>query len=110
MNETYSEEFVKSLKVFSSIKKRILNKIDKIVQNPLVGEPLKYDLRGLLSVPVAKNFIIVYSYSKICRKKGDDQILLCRDCNNIMDETVRFFDVGPHGKTYKSVRRSHSPH
>ncbi len=109
MNETYSDEFVKSLKVFSSIKKRIINKIDKIVQNPLMGEPLKYDLRGLISVPVAKNFIIVYSYCKICRKKGDDQILLCHDCSNVMDETVRFFDVGPHGKTYKTVRRSNLP-
>lgn len=101
MIETYSDDFKKSLKKFSSIKKRILNKIDKIVQDPLMGEPLKYDLRGLFSVPVAKNFIIVYSYCRICRKKGDDQILLCHDCNNIMDETVRFFDVGPHDKIYK---------
>jgi len=103
MNETYSDQFIKSLKKFSSIKKRILNKIDKITQNPLMGEPLKYDLRGLYSMPVAKNFIIIYSYCKICRKKGDDQIILCHDCNNIIDETVRFFDVGPHDEVYKLV-------
>lgn len=101
MNETYSDDFIKSLKNFFSIKKRILNKIDKILQNPLMGEPLKYDLRGLFSVSVAKNFIIVYSYCKICRKKGDHKILLCHDCDSIMDETVRFFDVGPHDKVYK---------
>ena len=70
MNETYSEEFVKSLKRFSSIKKRIVNKIDKIIQDPLMGEPLKYDLRGLYSTPVAKIFLIVYGYCKICRKKA----------------------------------------
>ena len=46
MNETYSEEFVKSLRRFSSIKKRIVNKIDKIIEDPLMGEPLKYDLHG----------------------------------------------------------------
>ena len=101
MNETYSEEFVKSLKRFSSIKKRIANKIDKIIQDPLMGEPLKYDLRGLYSTPVAKIFLIVYSYCKICRKKGDDKTLRCHDCSDMMSETVRFFDVGPHDKVYK---------
>lgn len=54
MNETYSDHFVKSLRKFSSIKERVSNKIDKILQDPLRGEPLKYDLRGLFSVPVAK--------------------------------------------------------
>jgi len=101
MDDTYSDDFIKSLKKFSSIKKRILNKIDKILYDPLMGEPLKYDFRGLFSVPVAKNFIIIYSYCKICRKKGDDKILLCHDCDNIMDATVRFFDFGPHDKVYK---------
>jgi len=43
MNETYSEEFVKSLRRFSSIKKRIVNKIDKIIEDPLMGEPLNPD-------------------------------------------------------------------
>ncbi len=101
MNETYSDHFVKSLRKFSSIKERVSNKIDKILQDPLRGEPLKYDLRGLFSVPVAKNFVIVYSYCRICRKKGDDLILLCHDCSNMTDETVRFFAVGPHDKIYK---------
>ena len=62
MNETYSDQFVKSLKKFASIKKRAVNKIDKIIQNPQTGEPLKYDLRGLYSAPLAKNFLIIYSY------------------------------------------------
>jgi len=101
MNETYSDEFIKSLKKFSSVRKRIVNKIDKILQHPLMGEPLKYDLRGLLSVPVAKNFVIVYSYCRICRKRGDDKILRCHDCSDMIDETVSFFDVGPHDKAYE---------
>ena len=100
MNETYSDQFVESLKRFASIRKRIVNKIDKIIQNPLTGEPLKYDLRGLYSMPVAKNFLIIYSYCKICRKKGDDKFLLCHDCADIQDETVRFFNLGPHDKVY----------
>ena len=101
MNETYSDEFVKSLKKFSFVRKRIVNKIDKILQHPLMGEPLKYDLRGLLSVPVAKNFVIVYSYCRICRRRDDDKILRCHACSDMIDETVRFFDVGPHDKAYE---------
>ena len=61
MNETYSGQFIKSLKKLSSIKKRVLNKIEQVLQHPITGEPLKYDLCGLYSVPVAKNFIIIYS-------------------------------------------------
>ena len=101
MNETYSDQFVKSLRKFASIKKRIVNKIDKIMQDPLIGEPLKYDLRGLYSAPVAKNFLIIYSYCKICRKKGDDKVLLCLDCSDMGAETIRFFDLGPHDSVYK---------
>jgi len=101
MDETYSDDFIKSIKKFSSIKKRILNKIDKLIDDPLMGEPLKYDLRGLYSVPVARHFIIVYAYCGMCRKKGDDQIVCCHDCNSVPDETIRFFDVGPHDSIYK---------
>jgi len=101
MDETYSDQFVKSLKKFASNKQKALNKIDKIIQNPLVGEPLKYDLRGLYSVPVAKNFLIIYSYCRICRKKGDHNILLCHDCSDMPAETLRFFDFGPHDGVYK---------
>ncbi len=101
MNETYSDQFVKSLRKFASIRKRVVNKVDKIIQGPLMGEPLKYDLRGLYSVPVANNFLIIYSYCKICRKKGDDKILLCHDCSDMQEETVRFFDLGPHDKVYE---------
>lgn len=108
MNETYSESFVKSLKKFASIRKKIVNKIDTIIQDPFKGEPLKYDLRGLYSVPVSKNFLIIYSYCKTCRKKGDDKVLLCHDCAHMPEETVRFFDLGPHDKVYSALRRHSS--
>ena len=39
-------------------------------------------------------------WSRICRKKEDDKILLCHDCDLMSDETLRFFDVGPHVKVY----------
>jgi len=90
MNETYSDQFVKSLKRFASIRKRIVNKVDKIIRDPLMGDPLKYDPRGLYSVPVAKNFLIIYTYCKLCRRKSDDKVLLCHDCADMQEETVRF--------------------
>lgn len=101
MNETYSDQFVKSLRKITSIKKRIVNKIDSIMEDLLVGEPLKYDLRGLYSAPVAKNFLIIYSYCKICLKKGVDKVLLYLDCSDMGAETIRFFDLGPHDSAYK---------
>ncbi len=103
MDETYSDDFIKSLKKFSSIKKRIRNKIDQLTQNPLMGEPLRYDLRGLYSVPVANHFIIIHAYCRVCRKKGDDRILCCHDCDVIDDETMRFFDAGPHDAVYRKL-------
>ena len=103
MHETYSDDFLKSLKKFASIKKRIRNKIDRLINDPLMGEPLKYDLRGLYSVPVANHFILIYAYCDMCRRKGDDRILCCHDCDSIADETMRFFDIGPHDAVYKKL-------
>ena len=101
MEVLFSDAFVKSLKKHSSIKKAIQNKVDMIVRNPIgLGEPLKGAFRGYYSCPVKKNFILIYLYCKICRKKGDNMIVLCDDCINCADETLRFVEIGPHDKAY----------
>ena len=101
MEVLFSDAFVRSLKKHSSIKKAIQNKVDMIVRNPIgLGEPLKGAFRGYYSCPVKKNFIIIYLYCKICRKKGDSTIVLCDDCINCADETLRFVELGPHDKAY----------
>ncbi len=64
-----------------------------------MGEPLKYDLRGLYSTPVAKIFLLVYGYCKILR---------CHDCTDMMSETVRFLMSVPMTKSIKEV--SHIKH
>jgi mRNA-degrading endonuclease YafQ of YafQ-DinJ toxin-antitoxin module len=101
MEVLFSDAFVRSLKKHSSIKKAIQNKVDMIVRNPIgLGEPLKGAFRGYYSCPVKKNFLLIYLYCKICRKKGDNTIVLCVDCINCADETLRFVELGPHDKAY----------
>jgi mRNA-degrading endonuclease YafQ of YafQ-DinJ toxin-antitoxin module len=47
-----------------------------IIESPIrLGEPLKGNLRGYYSCSVRKNFLIIYLYCKICRKKGDDEVV-----------------------------------
>ncbi len=101
MNILFSDEFKKSLGKYGSLKKSIKGKVDMIVEHPIaLGEPLKGNLRGYYSSPVRKNFLIIFLYCKICRKKGDSQVVLCNDCCDCEDETIKFIDMGPHDKAY----------
>lgn len=102
MNLLFSNDFANSLSKHSSIKHRIKNKVDMIIENPItLGEPLKDNLRGFYSCSVKKNFLIIYLYCLVCRKKGDDKIVLCDDCHQCEDDTIKFVDVGPHDWVYK---------
>jgi len=101
MRADFSGNFINSLKRHSSIKKEIQTKVDMIIKNPLMlGEPLKGNFRGFYSSPVKKNFLIIYLYCLPCRKKGDDKVVLCSDCENCADETIRFVALGPHDLAY----------
>jgi len=71
MEVLFSDAFVKSLKKHSSLKKAIKKKVDMLLENPIaLGEPLRGNFRGYYSSPVKRNFLIIYLYCKICRKKG----------------------------------------
>jgi mRNA-degrading endonuclease YafQ of YafQ-DinJ toxin-antitoxin module len=101
MDLLFSDTFQKSLKKYSSLKSAIRQKVDMIAENPAaLGEPLKGALRGYYSFPVRRNFIIIYQYCRACRKKGDDEIVLCHDCNDTKDDTIRFIAFGPHDAAY----------
>lgn len=102
MNILFSDTFKESLRKYSSIKKAIKNKVDMIIENPIaLGEPLKGNFRGYYSYPVRKNFIIIYLYCNICRRKGDDKIVLCSDCSRCLTETIKFVVLGPHDDSYR---------
>lgn len=102
MKVLFSDSFVKSLKKHASLKKVVQKKVDMIIEHPVaIGEPLKGIFRGYYSCPVKKNFLIIYLYCNICRKKGDDEIVLCSDCPSCDNNTIKFIDLGPHDQAYK---------
>ena len=74
--------------------------MDMIIEHPLIGEPLKGKWQGYYSSPVKKNFIIIYLYCEVCRKKGDDLVVCCFDCEDTRDNTLKFVLLEPHDKAY----------
>lgn len=102
MNEARFEEvFLKALKKHSSIKKLVKKKVDMILENPIAfGEPLKGNRQGFYSCPVKRSFIIICLYCYACRKKNDDLVVRCSDCENTPDNTVRFVLLGPRDRAY----------
>lgn len=100
MNVTFESAFVKALQKHASIKKLVKKKIDMIIASPLTtGEPLKGNFRGFYSCPVKRNFIIIYLYCEACRKKRDDAIVKCSDCEKMPGSTIKFVLLGPHDGT-----------
>lgn len=101
MEAKFEDAFVQALKKHQSIKKDIEKKVLMIMEHPVeMGEPLKGNFRGFYSCPVKKNFLIIYLYCEACRKKGDDQFVLCSDCSDTEDETIKFVLFGPHDSAY----------
>ena len=101
MNVKFETTFLKALKKHASIKKLVKNKVDMIIESPItIGEPLKDNWQGFYSCPVKRNFIIIYLYCDVCRKKGDDAVVHCSDCHDMPDQTIKFILFGPHDKAY----------
>ena len=101
MKALFSDDFITSLKFHASLKKAVRKKVDMILEKPIAfGEPLNGNFRGYYSAPVRKNFIVIYLYCMICRKKGDDKIVKCHDCSVCPDDTVKFVLLGPHDSAY----------
>ena len=97
----FETAFLKSLRKHSSIKKAVQKKVDMIIEHPLIGEPLKGKWQGYYSSPVKKNFIIIYLYCEVCRKKGDDLVVCCFDCKKTNDKTLKFVLLEPHDNAYR---------
>ena len=101
MNLLFSDEFVASLKKHSALKEAVRKKVKMIAASPVaLGEPLKGNFRGYYSCPVRRNFLIIFLYCQLCRKKGDDAIVRCADCADCAGETIKFIALGPHDQVY----------
>ena len=102
MEIKFESAFLKAAKKHASIRKLVKKKVDMIVANPVaVGEPLKGNWQGFYSCPVKRNFIIIYLYCEVCRKKGDDAVVACLDCQETPDKTIKFVLLGPHDQAYR---------
>ena len=101
MEARFEAAFLKAVKKPASIKRLVRKKVDMIMENPVaIGEPLKGNWQGFYSCPVKRNFIIIYLYCGVCRKKGDDSVVACADCRQTPDETIKFVLLGPHDRAY----------
>jgi len=101
MEAHFEAAFLKGLKKHASIKKLVKKKVDMIIENPVaVGEPLKGNWQGFYSCAVKRNFIIIYLYCGVCRKKEDDVVVACSDCGETPNQTIKFVLLGPHDDAY----------
>ncbi len=124
METHFEKAFVKALKKHASIRKDVERKVRQIMEHPIeLGEPLRGNFRGFYScrvsptsimVPqnrareraltncrVSRNFIMIYLYCSACRRKGDDAFVLCSDCADTQDATLKFVLLGPHDEAYR---------
>lgn len=102
MNLVFSGEFAAAVKKHSALKEAVKRKVDMIAANPIpLGEPLKGNFRGYYSCPVRRNFLIIFLYCASCRKKGDAAVVLCANCQECPDDTIKFIALGPHDAAYK---------
>jgi addiction module RelE/StbE family toxin len=60
----YTEKFEKEVKKLdSSVKIKVIKQIEKIIQEPKIGKPLRYDLKEERTIYV-KPYRIIYTFHK----------------------------------------------
>lgn len=99
----YEQKFVENLKRYASMKKRIKQRVDKIIQDPYVNtEPLtnatgKLNLVGCRSIRVDRNFRIIFVICEECLTLPTAEYCFCDD---LTTNTIIFLTVAPHDKAY----------
>lgn len=56
----FDKKFSKLTGKNPAFKHQVINKMKYIRQNPEMGEPKKYDLRGLRALHISEHFVVVY--------------------------------------------------
>lgn len=99
----YESLFLKSLNRYSSIRKNIKSRVDRVLSDPyhnteLLGDVSnKLNLAGCRSIRVDRNFRIIFVICEECRKIPKCEYCFC---DGLEDQTVVFLTVGPHDKAY----------
>jgi mRNA-degrading endonuclease YafQ of YafQ-DinJ toxin-antitoxin module len=71
MEACFETAFLKAVKKLASIKKRVQNKVDIILQNPVaMGEQLKGIWQGFYSCPVKRNLLSFTCSAMSAVKRG----------------------------------------
>jgi len=60
----YTDKFEKEVKrLDSSVKIKVVKQIEKIIQSPNIGKPLRYDLKGERTIYI-KPYRVIYAFDK----------------------------------------------
>lgn len=98
----FAPELAEDKRKYIHIKRHIQEKVDMVLKHPYkLGEPLKYDLEGLRSVPVRGNFIMIYMIYEEWINKGLTEIPGWPD---LSDDAVVFLTVKPHDIAYQFAK------
>ena len=105
----YRQQFAKDVKKYSGMKKQIEKKVKAVLKDPYHNtEPLEnrsgYNLKGLRSKRIDRNFRIIFAICEECKKlfESNSEENICKDCGSELPEnTIIFFVVRPHKIAYK---------
>ncbi len=99
----YEQKFVSNLKHYSSLRKNIRRRIERVLSDPFQNTELltdasgKLNLRGCRSARIDRNFRLIFVVCKECRHIPECEYCFC---DGLPEHTVVFLTVGPHKKAY----------
>jgi mRNA-degrading endonuclease RelE of RelBE toxin-antitoxin system len=79
---TFDKKFTKLTDKDQRLKKRFVNKISQILDNPVIGDFKRYELKGVQGVHVDP-FVILY---------------------RVLGDTIEFVNIDHHDKVYKKPK------
>lgn len=108
----YKPQFAKDVKKYSGKKKQIKSKIESIIEDPynnseLLEDRLGYNLKGIRSKRIDRNFRILFAICEECKKLFEfmPEKKNCKYCDldsmNLPINTLIFYTVKPHKIVYK---------
>ena len=101
----YLPEFKDCISKYSHLKKFVEKKVKHIIEHPYsLGEPLKYQLSGLRSCSVKRNFLIIYGILEEIKRTCSEFKFDIGNLRNLPPNTIIFFAFGPHDETYEYMK------
>jgi len=96
-----TNSFRKCLEQYGNLLVSVENKLRFLRNDPYCGEPLKYELAGLRSIAVKRNFLIIYGICRECKKSTS----FVSKCSGYGEKAVVLYAFGPHDDLYKIAKK-----